>query len=570
MKRKIVKAYVRWSTPDQAKGDSKNRQIESVKKWCQNEGYTISEENILTDDGISAFTGDQKTKGKLGKLWSSLRSGEINPADTILLTENLDRLSREQPHIALEVIALIEEKDLMVVTLCDGKKHVKGEVSKLENFIPAIIQVARAHSESVLKSERVGRAWAQKRQDIGSKPYTRKRPLWIGYDEGGNAFKLIPERSRLVREIFQKYLAGYGTAAITCWLNTKKVEVWGQSKFWLNSYVKKILGNIATYGAIQPHSKSGKQKRTAVGEPVEDYYPPAISKEVFERAQLNRSKRYRKTGRPSQGNGNLFPNLCRCGFCESSMHYVTKNSAKGEVYLVCSKSRYRGGCRYISFPYKLFEENFLRHVRKIPFTEFGRGKEKLTELRTAQLDKEASLAAVERRIQHLIKVAEEGQPEVKALTKRLTDLETERKGLAVALAQLARDMANLKGFDENSRTVTSLLEDEGMKEYLADPESRHHLKEAIAKMVKQVDVFPAYNLDPRLRHTRHFVVHFHDGTTQKCLGNGESEMIYANDKNHEASWSPTFAQENLTLLPSLSGLDSGKMEQSFKQPKPTS
>jgi len=249
------------------------------------------------------------------------------------------------------------------------------------------------------------------------------------------------------------------------------------------------------------------------------------------------------------------------------MHYVTKNSSKGEVYLVCSKSRYRGGCRYISFPYKVFEENFLRHVRKIPFTEFGRGKEQLAELRTAQLDKEAALAAVERRIQNLIKIAEEGQPEVKALTKRLTDLETEKKGLAVALAQLARDMANLKGFDENSRTVTSLLEDEGMKEYLANPDSRHHLKEAIAKMVKQIDVFPAYNLDPRLRATRHFVVHFYDGTTQKCLGDGESKMVYAHDKCHEASWSPTFAQKHLTLLPCLSGLDSGKTEQIFRQPK---
>jgi hypothetical protein len=252
------------------------------------------------------------------------------------------------------------------------------------------------------------------------------------------------------------------------------------------------------------------------------------------------------------------------------MHYVTKNSSNGEVYLVCSRARYRGGCRYISFPYKVFENSFLRHVRKIPFTEFGRGKEKLAELRSAQLDKEATLAAVERKIQNLANFAMNGQQEVKVLRSRMIDLEREQEGLAKDLTHLTKEMADLRGFDENSRTVTSLLEDEGMRDYLINPDMRHHLKEAIGKMVKKIQVFPAYNLDPRLRHTRHFVVHFFDGTTQKCLGTGKSEMIYANDKNHEASWSPTFAQENLTLLPSLSGLDSGKTEHVFKRSKPTS
>lgn len=567
MKRKIVKAYIRWSSPEQAKGDSKNRQIEAAKKWCQNNSYSLCEENILIDEGLSAFKGDHRTKGQLGKLWTSLRNGEINPADTVLLTENLDRLSRELPHVALEVIALIEEKDLMVVTLCDGKEYRKGEVSKLEHFIPAIIHVARAHSESVMKSVRVGQAWANKRQTIGLRPYTRKRPLWIGYDEGQKIFKLIADRANVVRQIFQRYLDGYGTAAITCWLNTRKVKVWGRAKYWRNSYVKKILGNIATFGSIQPHTKSGKEKREAVGEPIEDYYPPVITKQTFDRAQLARSKRYRRAGRPSRNNGNLFPTICKCGFCGSSMHYVTKNSSKGEVYLVCSRARYRGGCRYISFPYKVFENSFLRHVRKIPFTEFGRGKEKLAELRSAQLDKEATLAAVERKIQNLANFAMNGQQEVKVLRSRMIDLEREQEGLVKNLTHLTKEMADLRGFDENSRTVTSLLEDEGMRDYLINPDMRHHLKEAVGKMVKEIQVFPAYNLDPRLRATRHFVVHFFDGTTQKCLGQGEPEMIYAKAATHEASWSPTFAQQHLTLLPSLSSLDSGKTEQAFTQPK---
>jgi len=343
-----------------------------------------------------------------------------------------------------------------------------------------------------------------------------------------------------------------------------------QADHWLITYVKKVLSNTATYGEITPYTKRGLKKRSQVGSPVEDYYPPAIEKRVFELALLMRMKRYQKTGRTSRGNGNLFPTLCRCGFCGSTMHYVTKNSEKGEVYLVCSKSRYKGGCRYISFPYKCFETNFLRHVRKIPFTEFGKGKEKLAEFRDTQLETEAALAAIDRRIENLEQAIELSTKEGReALTIRHTARLKDRDLLMIQLSKVTKEMTDLRGFDENSRTVTSLLEDDGMKDYLINPDLRHHLKEAIAKMVKKVDVFPANNMDPRLRETRHFVVHFVDGTTQKCLGQGESEMVYVTDQNHQASYTPAFAQKHLSLLPTLSGLNSGIPKLSLKQPKPT-
>lgn len=591
MKRTNVIAYVRWSSQEQTEGDSRNRQIQAAKKWCEKEGFVLPEENIVIDEGVSAFRGDNITKGKLGKLWKDLQSGLIDPANTILLAEDFDRLSRADPDASMEVIRLARSHDLELVTLNDGKVYRKDTVYELENYLVASLKMALANIESRKKAKRIGEAWANKRLELGNKYYTKKRPLWVGYNEKDKSFYLIEERVAIVRQIFNHYLNGYGAAWITKWLNKNKIQPWGlrrngrrrpddlnyKKKFyhipatsWLITYVKKILSNRSTFGEFTPFTICGLVKRKEAGSALKNYYPPAIEENTFELAQLIRSKRRSKTGRPSRGNGNLFPTLCECGFCKHSMHFVTKNSIKGEVYLACSNARYGGGCRYISYPYKDFETSFLRHVRKIPFTQFGRGQKKLAELRSAQLFKEAALAAVERKIQNLANFAVDGQQEVKALKNRMIDLEREQDVLVSDLAQLTKEMADLRGFDENSRTVTSLLEDEGMRDYLINPELRHHLKEAIGKMVKKIQVFPAYNLDPRLRHTRHFVVHFHDGTTQKCLGTGESEMIYANDKNHEASWSPTFAQENLTLLPTLSGLDSGKIEQIFKQPKPTS
>ena len=332
--------------------------------------------------------------------------------------------------------------------------------------------------------------------------------------------------------------------------------------------MKKILKNVAVFGRYLPHTRING-KRVKDGEPVDNYYPAAIDKKTFNLAQLIRSKRRRRTGRPSKGCGNLFAEICRCGFCGSGMHYVTKSSAKGEVYLVCSKSRYKGGCRYIGFPYRLFETSFLRHVRKIPFTEFGVGRERLNELRTEQTHKEASLNDVEKQIAGWVKIQDklsvQGIDNSQEISSRFAALFKTKTELSSEIARLAKEMADLQGFDENSRTVSSLLEDENMKDYLKDPEKRHHLKEAIAKMVKRIDIYPAYNLDPRLRHTRHFVVSFADGTSQKCLGEGEPDMVYAKTGNHEASWSKSFEQKHLTLLPSLSAIDSGKTSISIKQ-----
>lgn len=583
-------AYVRWSSQEQTQGDSRNRQIQAAKKWCEREGHTLADENIIIDEGVSAFNSDNINKGKLGKLWKALESREIDPSNTILLTEDFDRLSRANPDLSMQVIRLVDNYNLELVTLNDGKIYKKESVYELENYLLVSMRMALANIESKKKADRVGQAWAKKRLEIGSKHYTKKRPLWIGYDEINKTFHPIEERVKVVQQIFQHYLNGYGAAWITGWLNENKVQPWGkrrtgpretndlnykrkfyhaQADHWLITYVKKVLSNTATYGEITPYTKRGLTKRAQVGSPVENYYPPAIEKNIFELALLIRMKRYRKTGRTSLRNSNLFPTLCRCGFCGSAMHYVTKNREKGEVYLVCSKSRYKGGCRYISFPYKCFETNFLRHVRKIPFTEFGKGKEKLAVFRDTQLETEAALAAIDRRIENLEQAIELSQKDGReALTIRHTDRLKERDRLMVQLSMVTNEMAALKGFDENSRTVTSLLEDDGMRDYLINPDLRHHLKEAIAKMVKKVDVFPANNMDPRLRETRHFVVHFVDGTTQKCLGQGEAEMVYVTDQNHQASWTPAFAQKHLSLLPSLSGLNSGMSELSFTQPTP--
>ena len=62
---KTAFSYVRFSTPEQAKGDSLRRQLSASKHWCKDNGYTLSEQEFL-DKGRSGYKGENlQAKGEL-------------------------------------------------------------------------------------------------------------------------------------------------------------------------------------------------------------------------------------------------------------------------------------------------------------------------------------------------------------------------------------------------------------------------------------------------------------------------------------------------------------------------
>jgi DNA invertase Pin-like site-specific DNA recombinase len=58
-----VISYIRFSTLDQAKGDSERRQLAKAEKWCRGHGLTLAPENVLRDLGFSAFRGAHAQEG---------------------------------------------------------------------------------------------------------------------------------------------------------------------------------------------------------------------------------------------------------------------------------------------------------------------------------------------------------------------------------------------------------------------------------------------------------------------------------------------------------------------------
>jgi DNA invertase Pin-like site-specific DNA recombinase len=79
-------------------GDSERRQLETVRKYAADKGFTL-DESIGVDRGKSGRTGANISDGALGEFLKRVAAGEIAPGSA-LLVENPDRISRQKFAIA--------------------------------------------------------------------------------------------------------------------------------------------------------------------------------------------------------------------------------------------------------------------------------------------------------------------------------------------------------------------------------------------------------------------------------------------------------------------------------------
>lgn len=227
-----------------------------------------------------------------------------------------------------------------------------------------MISNLRSNEESKNKSRHLSQSWVNKRARAKYQNLTSLAPGWLKANEKRHGFDTIPERETVVRTIIEWALSGMGTHAIVTRLNRQKVPTFGRSTGWSKSSVNKILKSHAIFGEYQPHTKPRGGKRTPVGEPIADYFPPIVDRETYDRIQLGRlSRRLRGMGRKGDRYSNLFSKIAVCGLCGEPMHYENKGEPpKGGKYLCCRGNK-RFTCTAKPWRYDLFERAFLAHVR---------------------------------------------------------------------------------------------------------------------------------------------------------------------------------------------------------------
>jgi len=100
----IAYSYLRFSTPDQAAGDSRRRQMAMAEKYAAEHHLKLDLSLSFRDLGVSAYRGQNAREGALRAFLDAIEHNLVPPG-SFLLIESLDRLSRDRILAAQSLLA---------------------------------------------------------------------------------------------------------------------------------------------------------------------------------------------------------------------------------------------------------------------------------------------------------------------------------------------------------------------------------------------------------------------------------------------------------------------------------
>jgi DNA invertase Pin-like site-specific DNA recombinase len=341
-----VISYARFSSGRQAKGSSLERQTKNALKWCEKKKWKLDELS-LEDTGISAWTGANKSRGKLKTLLDLIEAGKIKPG-TYLLVEALDRLTREELMNAVGLVTKLLEAGLVIVTLSDEKEWTKESMnSQKMDFIMSVLLLARGHEESLMKATRLRDTFALAREGLSRKEFG-SAPGWLKRNSKAEPWTVIEDRAEAVRKVFELSAQGYGSKAIAKVANDEGWPIPTRDTkdkpiIWHGTMPGRLLRMNAVRGIheyrIMTHEAKKEVKHwrgRSSGITVPDYYPRIVSDKLWHRARASIASRMTTPRRRDEHYFNIWSGLMRCGRCGAMVQRKNETRGKSKAQLICS------------------------------------------------------------------------------------------------------------------------------------------------------------------------------------------------------------------------------------------
>lgn len=328
--------YARFSTAEQSKGHSLERQISEGRAFVERMGWSYDPSRNLVDEGRSAFHGVNREEGsELFTFEEMARQGQFRDG-VVLAVENLDRLTRQGYEECFDLLRMLTKSGVTVATWHDSHIFPAGQGIDAFTVMKLILGAERAREESEAKSKRLKSAW-QRKFDAAlageRKAITKILPGWLEVDPVSGKPIPIPHRVDVLNEIFDWYCEGKGLPWIERELNRRGEPNWGRGKHsgkpWGVDRLHRHLTSRAVLGEFAPRMRVGGEK-VSRGVVIPDYYPQVISTEKFNRAQSVRKQRRGWGGKNQYAFPNLFTGIATCSECRGKMT-VTSMMKAGTV-----------------------------------------------------------------------------------------------------------------------------------------------------------------------------------------------------------------------------------------------
>ena len=369
-----VGIYIRLSREDEEK--EKYQESESIGNQRtllmqyirQNKLNFISE---YVDDGVSGTSFDRPA---FNRMIADIEIGKIN----MVITKDLSRLGRNYVQSGLYIENYFPEHEVRFVAILDNidtaYDNSNNDIAPFKSILNEMYAKDTSKKiNSVLQAKRNNGEY------LGTAPYGYKK-------DPENKYHLVidEEAANVVKLIYEKYLAGFGTMQIADYLSKKKIPIPSDYNkrnrgaksltygLWQQSTVRFILSNeIYTGTVIQGKRKkvSFKSKKF-INLPEEDWvkvenmHEAIISKEDFERAKkvIEETKGLRVVQ-----NDYLFKGLLRCYDCGGYIG-IRSPDKNGNIYGRCQRYGRFGKfdvCSPHNFNYQVFEEQMIEVLREV-------------------------------------------------------------------------------------------------------------------------------------------------------------------------------------------------------------
>jgi len=349
--------YVRWSSDIQENGDSERRQRETILEDSNKLGKTIS--RWVQDEGLSASSGENISKGELGKFLDEVRSGAV-PRGSVLFLDEPTRLTRLSPARAMRIVADLDDAGV-AIRLSSRRQTLSGE--SLYELLGFLVESAAGHAFTMELGRKVHEAWSAKqdraRRAPGQEVITSNTPYGIaavggtytvGRGWSGRRYEAHPRESGVVLIIFELARDGYSPRLIAVHLNRMGIpspnagrgkRCWRGTPVWRPESVRIIITDRAYVdGSYQPHKGTSKKGKAPDGERVVGHYPVFLPKGLWEAANAEMTKRGvgRSTSHRS-GASNLFTGVMTCTQCGGAISLRSGEYGKRIPALYCINAR---------------------------------------------------------------------------------------------------------------------------------------------------------------------------------------------------------------------------------------
>ena len=374
----IAAIYARKSTEQHGVTDeekSVTRQIEHAKAYAARKGYTVAEEHLYVDDGVSGV--EFRKRPGFNRLMAAL---DPRPAFQVLIMSEESRLGRDQIE-TLNALKQIIDADVRIFVYLDDREVILGDATQtamvqLRGFAAAAereLGSKRTHDALLRKAQALhvtgGRVYGYSSVDVLGEPDPdgRRKRLYVRRE-------INQEQAEVVRRIFQLSTQGLGLTKIAKTLNREGViPPRRDTRGWAGTAIREILRRELYRGVVvwdrsQKIVRGGtKRQRTRPEDQWQRIEAPhlrIIPEELWRAVEVRRERaaaafpRDRRNGtlrgRPPYLDGDspyLLAGFATCAVCRGAIGGMTQYHGTGPVarrtrvtFYGCTTARKRGPC----------------------------------------------------------------------------------------------------------------------------------------------------------------------------------------------------------------------------------